>query len=191
MTVKNIKPETEEVLLGLIKGGDYAAFRALYDLHFDTLYGTAYNIVREHSDAKDIIQDIFVWFWENREQWNLTSCKGYLLTAVKFKTASYFRANKSKEDFYKKMEIRQPAVVDESMELEVRQLRQLIEQITSELPARCQEIFRLSRFDQLSNKEIAVQLHISEKTVEAQITIALKKLREKLGRSNFIMFFFI
>jgi len=191
MTGKNLKTESDEVLLGLIKAGDYSAFRELYDRQFDMLYGAAYNILREHDEAKDIIQDIFVWFWEHREHWNLTSSKGYLLTAVKFKTASYFRQNKSREDFYKRMAVRQPAEFDQSIEFEVRQLKELIERVTSELPERCREIFSLSRFDQLSNKEIAEKLNLSEKTVEAQITIALRKLREKLGRVSFLLYFFI
>lgn len=190
MTVRNLKTEAEEVLLGLVKAGEYAAFDELYNRHWSALYGMAYNILRDHSSAKDIVQDIFTWFWEHREQWNLTSCRGYLLTAVRFKTANYIRANKAREEFYQGMAKLSLQPADESELLEVRQLEEMILNITSELPERCREIFSMSRFEHLSNKEIAQKLDISEKTVEGHITIALKKLREKLGKGNLLLFFF-
>jgi RNA polymerase sigma-70 factor (ECF subfamily) len=190
MSVYHFKTETEEVLLGLIKTGNYAAFDELYNRHWSTLYGMAYNILRDHSSSKDIVQDIFVWFWEHREQWNLTSCKGYLLTAVRFKTANYIRASKARQEFYQFMPGQDNEFADQGMEFEARQLELLIQQITSELPERCQEIFRLSRFEYLPNKQIADKLGISEKTVEGHITAALKKLREKLGKRNFLLFLF-
>ncbi|RZK39825.1 MAG: RNA polymerase sigma-70 factor [Pedobacter sp.] len=180
--------ESESTLLIKIKKNNYSAFEELYDRHFDSLYGYAYNIIREHADAQDIIQDIFVWFWEHRHEWNLTSSKGYLLTAVKFKTISYFRENKVRSDFYHKMAKRPNFEMDESLLLEVRELQELIRQITEQLPERCKQIFSLSRFEQVSNKEIALQLGISEKTVEAQITIALRKLKQKLRKASYLLF---
>ena len=68
-------------------------------------------------------------------------------------------------------------------ELELQELHHLIEEAVSLLPDKCREIFRKSREENLTNKEIAGQLHISEKTVEGQITIALKKIRIHLGDS--------
>lgn len=192
MTTKELKKESEAILLSQIKDGNYAAFDELYNRHFNALYGMAYNILRDHQQSKDIIQDIFVWFWEHRAQWNLTSSKGYLLTAVKFKTANYFRENKVKDEFYRGL-ARQTmaATIDQSILMEVRQLSDLIKDITAELPSRCREIFQLSRFDQLSNKEIAAKLQISEKTVEAQLTIALRRLKQKLGKGHLLLYFFV
>ncbi|TKC59142.1 RNA polymerase sigma-70 factor [Pedobacter hiemivivus] len=191
MSVKLLKTESEEILLQMIKKGDYLAFEELYSRHFQTVYAMAYNILRDPQQSKDIVQDIFVWFWEHREQWNLTSCRGYLLTAVKFKTANYFRENKVKEAFFAGLSKQQMASEDNSVLMEVRQLNDLILSLTTELPERCQEIFRLSRFNQLSNREIAVKLGITEKTVEAHITSALKKLKEKLGKGHIFLYFLI
>ncbi|TCC97172.1 RNA polymerase sigma-70 factor [Pedobacter hiemivivus] len=191
MSVKLLKTESEEILLQMIKKGDYLAFEELYSRHFQTVYAMAYNILRDPQQSKDIVQDIFVWFWEHREQWNLTSCRGYLLTAVKFKTANYFRENKVKEVFFAGLSKQQMASEDNSVLMEVRQLNDLILSLTTELPERCQEIFRLSRFNQLSNREIAVKLGITEKTVEAHITSALKKLKEKLGKGHIFLYFLI
>jgi len=182
------KTDSESALLVKVKEGDYSAFDELYNRHWSALYGMAYNILRDHSSSKDIVQDIFIWFWEHRAQWNLTSCKGYLLTAVRFKTANYIRANKARNEFYEAFTRESVKAIDESILQEVRQLQSLIEKITYGLPERCREIFSMSRFEQLSNKEISEKLGISEKTVEGHITIALKKLRDRLGRGNVLMF---
>jgi DNA-directed RNA polymerase specialized sigma24 family protein len=133
MSVRSLKTESEESLLRLIKEGDYTAFDEIYSRHWSSLYGMAYNILRDHSSSKDIVQDIFIWFWEHRDQWNLTSCKGYLLTAVRFKTANYIRANKAREEFYHCISMKN-IVPDEGLLMEVCQLEALIHKITEELP---------------------------------------------------------
>lgn len=191
MSSEFFKSETEESLLVLVKNGDYSAFEEIYARHWNVLYGMAYNILRDHQYSKDIVQDIFMWFWEHREQWILTSCRGYLLTAVKFKTANFIRANKVREDFYKSAGNRKVPEFDQSVMLEVKELENFIHSIVAHLPARCKQIFALSRFQHLSNKEIASKLDISEKTVEMQITIALRKLREKLGNGYIFLYFFV
>lgn len=177
----------EAQLLGLIKEGDYDAFNEIYNRHSSSLYGAAYNVLRDKEACMDILQDIFAWFWEHRAQWQLTGCKGYLLTAVKFKTANYIRNNKFRNSFFQEIDVLQVAGDDKNSKIEVDQLIAFIKDITNELPLRCREIFELSRYKQLSNKEIASKLNISEKTVENQITIALKKLRGRLGNS-YILF---
>lgn len=184
------KDYTEAELLKLIKGDSYAAFNEIYGRHWNVLFGSAYNILRDKDACMDLIQDIFVWFWENRQTWELTSCKGYLLTAVKFKTANYIRNIKNRE-----LIILQLANINivhsEEEELEVKQLEELIKSIADQLPDRCREIFQLSRYSYLSNKEIANKLQISEKTVENQLTIALKRLRQKLSTGHLALFFFL
>ncbi|TCD03859.1 RNA polymerase sigma factor [Pedobacter psychroterrae] len=57
----------DHVLLDLVKKSDYAAFTELYTRHADALYGAAYNILRDRQGCKDVLQDIFIWFWQNRE----------------------------------------------------------------------------------------------------------------------------
>lgn len=191
MALSRYGNESEKTLLQFVKQGNYLAFDELYNRYFNLLYASAYNLLRDHQQSKDIVQDIFVWFWEHRLQWDLTSCKGYLLTAVKFKTANYFRENKVKDDFYKALAKQKMEVVDQSIQMEVEQLNSLIRNITAELPERSRTVFMLSRFEQLSNKEIARKLDISEKTVEAHITASLKRLREKLGKNNMLLYFFV
>lgn len=182
---------TDQELLTLIKTGDYTAFNEIYDRHADALYGSAYNILRDRDGCRDIIQDIFIWFWQNRFQLNINNCRAYLLTAVKFKTANYIRDNKIGKGFFAELSTIDVSGDDEANAIEVRELSDFIKSLADQLPGRYGEIFRLSRYQQLSNKEIALQMGISEKTVENQITIALKKLKEKLGPSSAFLFFFL
>lgn len=172
---------TDEKLLALIKAGDYAAFTEIYSRHADVLYGSAYNILRDRESCKDIVQDLFIWFWQHRGQWQLQSCRGYLLTAVKFKTANYIRDHKVHQGFFAQLEGLELPDEDEATRLEVKELARLIRELADQLPGKYGEIFRMSRYQHLNNKEIAKQMGLSEKTVENQMTIALRKLKEQLG----------
>lgn len=183
------KDYSETELLALVKEGSYPAFDEIYNRHWNALFGSAYNILRDRDAGMDIVQDVFVWFWENRARWQLSSCKGYLLTAVKFKSANYIRNAKTRGLIIYQLTSLSEIHQNEE-ELEVKQLQELIKSMANHLPARCREIFQLSRYNYLSNKEIANQLNISEKTVENQLTIALKRLRRKLSTGYLAMFFF-
>ncbi|WP_343556227.1 RNA polymerase sigma-70 factor [Sphingobacterium sp.] len=179
----------EHILLIEIKRGNYEAFEELYERYFDILYGLAFNLLRDKEAILDIIQDIFLWFWQNRGKWELVSCKGYLIMAVKYKISGYFRANKVKNQFYDYLETSFIDKIDESTQLEAKMLQEFLDLVVEDLPERCKAIFKLSRNSQLNNKEIAQMLKISEKTVEAQITIALKRIRESLRRNHFLIIF--
>ncbi|ERJ58873.1 RNA polymerase sigma-70 factor [Sphingobacterium paucimobilis] len=183
--------QREEILLQLVKEDDYQAFEELYARHFDLLIGYAYNVTRDKHVAKDIIQEIFTWFWSNRSLWKLTTCKGYLLTAVKYKAVSYFRSCKAQDVFFQQIRSIPSKYQDDSLYFEAKQLKELIESLVETLPDRCKEVFKLSRLEYYSNKEIAKKMGISEKTVEAQMTIALKRLKGSLGNCYFLLFFLI
>ncbi|MBG6235270.1 RNA polymerase sigma factor (sigma-70 family) [Pedobacter sp. CAN_A7] len=117
----------------------------------------------------------------------ISSLKGYLCAAAKYKLISYIRKGKVKQDFFTKIkDLPDSYTIEEN--LEVKELQQIIGQITDQLPIKCREIFRMSRNEHLSNKVIAERLGLSEKTVENQITIALKKIRSALGNRSYYIF---
>lgn len=140
----------------------------------------------------DVIQEVFVWVWENRESWTISNTKSYLLAAVKYKVANEIRKGKLRMVAFEswKERVMNHQVVD-NRELEVKELQRIIRDFTGQLPPRCQEIFRLSRFEHLTNREIADRLNISEKTVENQITIALGRLKRHLGHLAFWLIWFL
>lgn len=126
----------------------------------------------------DIIQDIFAWLWEKREQLDIQAVPSYLRSAVRFKVANYIRSGKVREEFYAALAgLSLPETPGPQDFMELNDLKSIIGQVISNLPEKCREIFLLSRDGQLTNQQIADLLNISIKTVEAQKTIALKRIR--------------
>lgn len=182
---------TDDVLLDRLVHEDKYAFEEVYRRYWGIMYQSAYNILRDKEACMDIIQEIFVWIWSHHAELKIHSLKGYLLSAVKFKVANYIRDGKIHNSVFEYIKsIGEPLVLpDERTELE--ELLTIISRFTDKLPVKCREVFMLSREEHLSNREIADRLGVSIKTVENQMTIALRKLRSSLARlSSFLLLFF-
>ena len=170
------------LLLKLIKQGDQIAFRHLFYQYADSLERFITYYIHDREKSQDLVLDIFTYRWENRQNFEIKqTLKAYLFQAARNKSFTYIR-DKKIPVYLEEMEGME-IVQNYDSELELQELHHLIEEAVSLLPDKCREIFRKSREENLTNKEIAGQLHISEKTVEGQITIALKKIRIHLGDS--------
>lgn len=178
-------------LLELLSQSDRQAFDQLYNKYWEELYLTAFLVLRNKEASKDIVQEIFIWLWEKRKSFQIISLKPYLKAAVKFKVANYIRSGKIRKTFFDfALNINFNELSSSSEELlEVKELKELIHQVVTNLPEKCREIFRLSREENLSNQEISQRLKISIKTVENQMTIALHRLRHAIKPFLFILFF--
>ena len=164
------------LLLKLIKQGDQIAFRHLFYQYADSLERFITYYIHDREKSQDLVLDIFTYIWENRQNFEIKlTLKAYLFQAARNKSFTYIR-DKKIPVYLEEMEGME-IVQNYDSELELQELHHLIEEAVSLLPDKCREIFRKSREENLTNKEIAGQLHISEKTVEGQITIALKKIR--------------
>lgn len=173
---------TDQELLVLLSQDDKPAFETIYSRYWEELYKTAFFILRDNSACKDIVQDIFVWIWERRNDLEIQSLKAYLKTAVKFKVANYIRSGNIRESFFNELnnaDYSASQVTSEEMS-EVKELNELIQQAIAHLPEKCREIFRLSRNERLTNQQIAERLGISIKTVENQMTIAIRRIRSEI-----------
>lgn len=168
------------VLLKLIKEGDQIAFKHLFYLYADSLERFILCYINERDKAQEIVLDIFTYIWEKREQFEIRlTLKAYLFQSAKNKAFTHLRDRKvplylDDVDWSSKIQ-------EYNSELEIEELSKLIESAVGLLPEKCRIIFEKSRKEQLTNKEIASKLNISEKTVEGQITIALRKIRNFLG----------
>jgi RNA polymerase sigma-70 factor (ECF subfamily) len=180
---------TDQELISLLKDGDRYVFNEIHDRCFDTLFRSAYNVLRDRDACMDIVQEVFAWFWEHKEQHEMSSIKGYLLMAVKYQTANYIRSSRVREN-YRLAQVEENFSVNEES-LELQELQAIIKSFSEQLPKHCREVFKLSREEHMSNKEIAEKLGISEKTVSVQIMRALSKLRGELGKMYFWVNFFI
>jgi len=183
------RKRTDQELIAGLKDDDHEAFNEIHDDHFDELLRSAYNVIRDRDASMDILQEVFVWFWEHRADHKMSSIKGYLLMAVKYQTSNYIRKGKVRGNFILANSEAKFTVNEEALEL--KELQTIIASFTERLPEKCAQIFKKSKEEHLSNKEIAQLYGISEKTVSVQLHRALKKLHAELGRMNFWMCFFM
>jgi RNA polymerase sigma-70 factor (ECF subfamily) len=187
-----MQSHTDEELVLLLNEDNEQAFRELYDRHWPNLYRAAYNVLRDQDACMDILQELFTWVWEHRSDLTIASPGSYLRSAVKYKVANYIRSRKVRSSLFTEVEaIDTDSLVADEDSYEVKELKEVIARFTESLPERAREVFRLSRQEHLSNKEIAQRLGISEKTVENQMTTNLKKLRTSIGRMNSWLLLFI
>jgi len=171
---------SDEALIAAIKMGDEKAFQELFNRFFKMLLASAMQIVKEQDQAKDLVQDLFFWFWKNREDLEIqSSLAGYLKRAI---------VNRALNLLKKEQKFRDQDDWDEPINdhpnphqiMEGEELDAYINHSLKQLPERCRLVFQLKRLEGYSIKEIADELEISPKTVENQITKALKHLREAL-----------
>ena len=177
----------DEVLIDLLHQHDRMAFDTIYHRYAGVLYRYAYNILEDDDDCVDVIQDIFVWIWDNRNSLRISKLRPYLFAAVKYRVLRSISASKRRDEILNSIPFQE--VSDAVDPLEIKELQQIVSDFVDGLPPQAQRIFRLSREQYLTNKEIASTLNISEKTVENHMTTVLKKLRTHLGKNAFLIFF--
>ncbi|GJM35352.1 MAG: hypothetical protein DHS20C18_43530 [Saprospiraceae bacterium] len=161
------------------------ALEVIFHRFQPVLVGYARQLVHSAEDAREVVQDVFLAVWNNRENLKLDeSLKAYLFTATRNKCYNHLR--KRRLDTVEMNESVPEAYQDQEVEgkLHTDELKALIYDEINTLPERCRNIFLLSREEDLTNKAIAEKLNISVKTVENQMTIALKRLRIRVYGSD-------
>lgn len=163
--------------------GDVDSFKYFFDRYYEDLCNFVHVYLHDQALSEEIVQDIFVYFWENREKLQInTSVKSFLFSASKFKSLNLLRDTKTKKRIVEKIGKTEPLITseEEGSYLDTNEFKKILDAAVDQLAPKCREIFLLSKFEDLSNKEIAEKLGLSVKTVENQMTIALKKLHEYL-----------
>ncbi|PTN10525.1 RNA polymerase sigma-70 factor [Mangrovibacterium marinum] len=187
----------DHVLLLELKEGNSKAFDLIFRRYYDNLCRLCYSFIHDADTSQNLVQNVFIKLWERRFVMDkVSNLGGYLTVMVKNQIADYISD-------YKKHQIDSEFntnIADYSTENEI-QGREFEERLTislAKLPPRCKQAFELSRFENLSNKEIAVKMKISVKGVEALIGRSLKLLRvelseflpsSKISSKNPILFF--
>lgn len=173
---------TDEQLLLLLKDDDENAFTEIYHRYWKLLFSVAANKLKNLADAEEAVQDIFTDLWRRRAEINISySLKSFLAGAIRYRVYTVLAAYQNQQKKLKSL--KEVDVVANSSAEEVFDLKLLEEEIgkiSARLPDRCKLVYQLSREAGYSNKQIARSLQISEKTVEAQITKALRHLRAVL-----------
>lgn len=172
----------ENVLISQLRQGDEVAFERLYNRYWEKLLTLAYHRTGSMETAKELLQEVFANLWRRREQLHIqTTFAAYIFSAMKYTILDFIRSQAVKEKYIEA--IKKTAIESDNSTIHLMaydELSTIIEKEICKLPEKCQQVFRLSRMEHYSNKEIAEKLHISPKTVENQITKALRVLRANL-----------
>ena len=173
--------EQEELIIKGIKAGDEKTFQQLFSTYYNLLSLFALRYVTDLDIAKEIVQDLFVHLYEIRGELIIsTSLKSYLYQSVRYRCLNHLKKTQSHAKHLENL----AAPADTGTELEdsivETELEEAIFLQIEELPGQCKRIFLMSRVEGKKNKEIANILSISIRTVETQISKALKNLRDNL-----------
>ena len=160
---------------------DTKAYEILYYRYWPKLIDAAYKRLSSRQAAEDLVQELFINFYQRRAQIEFTtSIQSYLAQALKYRILNEYRAANTR-NAYSRFFLNSVCKNDFANPAETKELVQKIDNVLAALPEKCRQVFVLSRKERLSNKEIAEQMQISVSTVEKHIVKALKILRHSVS----------
>lgn len=193
LTLLLMKTSSEENDLALIAGMQahhHPAYEALYNKYAGPLFVFAAGKLHSREVAEELVHDVFIRLWEKRTQLVIqTNVAAYLFRMMRNEVLQYLRSTKNTQPFIDEMlalEVGGSAASDESIAL--REMEAQLQTVIAGLPEKCREIYMLSRDQELSIKEIALQLDVAEQTVKNQLTKALSVLRRELKHITYLFF---
>lgn len=186
LTINNIFVQilyamSEKELIILLKNGDEKAFTTLYRLYWSKVYNFSRLYLSSITEVEEVVQEVFVKVWETRDFLRADdNFKGYLFIITRNLIFNQFRKSFNENAY--KLTVLSAAMdyYDMEDELSAADLKEFIKRMVGELPPRQQEVFKMSRDEHLTYKEIATRLNISEKTVERHINEAIKFLKKNI-----------
>ncbi len=184
-----LKHISDNELLEMVKNDRVDAFEELYNRHWKKLYAFAFKRIRSKEITEEIVQEFLANLWAGRKNINIkTSFDGYIYTSVRNLVLNCI-AKETRRNAYTQFVQLFKAETDNSTEqtVYVRDFYYKLQKELSYLPEKCRSVFEMSRHENKSNKEIAEELGISEKTVESHLTKAIRRLRVNLNS----LFFFL
>lgn len=166
--------------MGSTRKAELEHFEELFNANYKALCNLAFRMLKDKNASEDVVQEVFMKVWNNRKQLNIkVSEKAYLYRSVYNSSLDYldkWKRLRPSEDI--SFTGKEPSVTERRMEED--ELEALLNRALDKLPPKCHAIFCLSRYDGMKHREIAEHLGISIKTVEAQIAIALDRLKQDL-----------
>ena len=183
---------TEEIIRRL-KKDDKSAVDDLFKYYYPRLYRFSVSILKIENDIDDILQEVFVKIWLNRQKINnAETFNSYIFTITKNEVLNLIRSKQKDQSFRDELYLRSVAEEYHTPNpVEYNEIKAGIDKIVENLPEKRKQVFVLSRTEGLSNKEIAQQLNISEKTVEDHITHAIKQIKNSLKDMGIISILYL
>lgn len=177
--------ENDTVLIERLKDGEVLAFDLLFKKYSQKLYRFSFSLLKNEEDSREIIQETFFRVWKNRNSIDSgKSFKSFLFTISYNLIIDQMRLRIKDQEFKKNLAEHFKNIQLENVPAtDYKQLENKIQIIVEKLPEKRKMIYKMSREDGLSHKQIAEKLNISVKTVENQINLSLKQIKSKLGGS--------
>lgn len=174
--------QNDTELWRLVGQGDGVAFKLLFDTYWEKLYVYAYNRLRSEADAQDVVQEVMINLWLRRSTVVIqTTLAAYLHAAVQYEVLAHLsRALKTAHRKAAIEEILLPDLVRQTDPLLLKELLVVVEAEVRRLPPKMQQVYRLTHEEDLSIREIAQRLGLSEQTVRNQLNTSYQKLRVNL-----------
>lgn len=174
--------DNEPQLIFSLKNGSYKAFERIYQLYAKRLFAYCMQFTKSQEESEEIVQDVFMRLWTNRTKIRQeNTLRSLLFIMTKHYLINAFRTKINQPEFEEYVHYRNELSVDEtSQHLEYEEFIAKFHAILKTLPETQQKVITLSKIEQLTNKEIAEKLSLSEQTVKNQLSLGLKFLKEKL-----------
>ena len=184
-------PDVE--LLTDLKNNDFSAFNTIYHKYSKPLYVYLLHKLKDPEVCNDVLQDVFVSFWEKRELLHIdVSIKAYLYQAARYKIIDLYRLDVKYQKYL--AELAEFMTIDESVitdRIDNRRKLQEIEFAVNKLPEKMREIFILSRYEHQTTRDIASKTNLSPQTVKNQLSKALRILRINYMSVDIVLFFLL
>ena len=172
--------ETDHILLQLLKTSDPQGFKALFQRYYKTLCIQAYLLLQDEGEAEDLVQDVFVKFWQERKFEIVQQSLGaYLTTMVKHAALNMLkhksRVNRKENTYQERIDI-----IENTHVMEIQVMAQMVQSVIAQLPEQCKRIFELVCVEGKKYQDAAAIAGVTVNTVKTQLRRAFAKLRESL-----------
>ncbi|MCC5905340.1 MAG: RNA polymerase sigma-70 factor [Balneolaceae bacterium] len=179
--------QSEKKWIKAVQRGEKEAFKMIFLTYYDHLTRFAFQYLKSATEAENVVQDVFLWIWEKREDWQVEgTLKTYLFRAVKYKAMDYLRHEEVKRNYLREHSFLDEISINPSMkieqEIDKKEFIRVTQCAIEDLPERTRIIYKMSRMEGLTYSEIADVLEISTKTVESHMSRALDNLRLNLSK---------
>lgn len=177
---------SDDELLSLLGDKRNDAFTEIYSRYWKKMLLVAWNHTKNKTTAEDIVHEVFISLWQKKDIVSIENLAGFLTTAVKFSIFKNHQRELRRSELARQNYTFADITLDEE-KLDALFLQEYVNGLIEELPERCRMVFKYSRELGMKNSEIAAEMNISEKGVEANLTRALKVIRGGLKNSGILL----
>jgi len=183
---ENSTEQDDMLFFNSLKKGEEWAFKKLFDVYYRKMVAYANKYLEDLDLSRSVVQDTFVMLYEKRDEINIhTSFNSHLYQTVRNRCLNIIKRNKMALEHHQHILETKNDFEEQFDNLEYTELENCISKAIESLPPQCKKIFKMNRFDGIGNQNIADELNLSKRTVETQISKALKIIRSELSKAGF------